>query len=244
MLYYEDKITVKDAGSVTLVYVAATSFQNFKDVSGNPLKKTDAYLKALAGKSFKQLYERHVADYSKFFNRVAIDLGGKPIQSIPTDKRLQQVSEGGSDPLLDELVFQYGRYLMISGSRPGTQPLNLQGIWNGTIYPPWCSKYTININIQMNDWVAEVGNLSEFHEPFLRMVDELQGPGKNTAKIHYDAEGWVAHHNTDIWRGAAPVDGAQWGMWPTGGAWLCQHLWEHYLYTGDEEFLKKAYPIM
>ncbi|MDO5971778.1 glycoside hydrolase N-terminal domain-containing protein [Flavivirga aquimarina] len=245
VIYHDNKISVRDADAVTLVYVAATSFENYKDVSGDPIKKVNSYMAGVEGKSFEELYQRHIKDYTKFFNRVAIDLGGeKNNQNIPTDKRLDQVSNGASDPLLDEQIFQFGRYLMIAGSRSGTQPLNLQGIWNGTINPPWSSKYTININIQMNYWVAEVCNLSEFHEPFLHMVDELQEPGKSTAKTHYKADGWVTHHNTDLWRGTAPVDGAQWGMWPTGGAWLCQHLWEHYLYTGDVEFLKKAYPIM
>ncbi|MEI6865662.1 glycoside hydrolase N-terminal domain-containing protein [Flavicella sp.] len=245
VIYHSDKISVKDADAVTLVYVAATGFESSTDVSGDPVMKVNTYMNAVNEKSFEELYNRHIRDYTKIFNRVAIDLGGKKDKrNIPTDERLKQVSEGASDPLLEEQVFQYGRYLMIAGSRPGTQPLNLQGIWNGTVNPPWASKYTININIQMNYWVAEVCNLSEFHEPLLRMVDELQKPGTNTAKIHYKANGWVAHHNTDLWRGTAPVDGAQWGMWPTGGAWLCQHLWEHYLYTGDVEFLKKAYPIM
>ncbi len=163
---------------------------------------------------------------------------------MPTDERLEKLAEGTPDPLLTEQLFQYGRYLMIAGSRPGTQPLNLQGIWNDQLRPMWGSKYTININIQMNYWVAEVCNLSECHEPLLRMVGELQEPGANTAKVHYKAGGWLAHHNTDLWRGTAPVDGAQWGMWQAGGAWLCQHLWEHYLYTGDIEHLKKSYPIL
>ena len=131
---------------------------------------------------------------------------------------------------------------MISGSRPGTQPLNLQGIWNSELHPSWGSKYTININIEMNYWVAEVCNLSECHEPFLRMAGELVAPGNKTAKTHYRADGWVTHHNTDLWRGTAPVDGAHWGMWPSGGAWLCQHLWEHYLYTGDIAYLKMPIP--
>ena len=240
-----DKISVRDADAVTLVYVAATSFVNSKDVSGDPVKKVNEYMANTEGKTFEQLYQRHVDDYTMLFNRVSIDLGGKQGKNnLPTDKRLQQVREGGTDPLLAEQLFQYGRYLMIAGSRPGTQPLNLQGIWNGTINPPWCSKYTININIQMNYWVAEVCNLSECHEPFLRMVSELQEPGNKTAEVHYKADGWVTHHNTDLWRGTAPVDGAHWGMWPTGGAWLCQHLWEHYLYTGDIEHLKRSYPIM
>jgi alpha-L-fucosidase 2 len=240
-----DKISVKNADAVTIVYVAATSFVNAKDVSADPIERTNDYLLATTGKSFDELYKRHVDDYSELFNRVSLDLGSNlKNDTIPTNERLNRVKDGETDPLLSEQLFQFGRYLMISGSRPGTQPLNLQGIWNNEINPPWCSKYTININIQMNYWVAEICNLSECHEPFLRMVSELQEPGKNTAKIHYNAKGWVSHHNTDLWRGTAPVDGAHWGMWPTGGGWLCQHLWEHYLYTGDTDFLKKNYPVM
>lgn len=240
-----DKISVKNADVVTIVYVAATSFENAKSVGADPILRVKDYLAATAGKSFEQLYQRHLDDYSALFGRVSIDLGNKVGKDeIATDDRLHLVKEGGTDPLLTEQLFQFGRYLMIAGSRPGTQPLNLQGIWNSEINPPWASKYTININIQMNYWVAEVGNLSECHEPFLRMVSELQAPGRKTAKVHYKAKGWVTHHNTDLWRGTAPVDGAHWGMWPTGGAWLCQHLWEHYLYTGDTEFLKKSYPVM
>ena len=239
-----DKIYVTDADAVTLCYVAATSYVNYQNISGNPLTKVGDYLAGIKGKSFEQIYKRHIDDYSRLFGRVSIDLGGKGPATLPTDERLKRVAEGAADPLLAGQFFQYGRYLMIAGSRPGTQPLNLQGIWNDKINPPWGSKYTININIQMNYWVAEVCNLSECHEPLLRMISELQEPGMNTAKVHYKAGGWVAHHNTDLWRGTAPVDGAQWGMWPTGGAWLCQHLWEHYLYTVDTEYLKKSYPIL
>lgn len=239
-----DKISVRDVDAVTLIYVAATGFVNCKDVSGDPMAKVDGYLASVRGKSFDQLYQRHIDDYCPLFGRVMIELGGKESSSMPTDERVKKVSKGNVDPLLAEQIFQYGRYLMIAGSRPGTQPLNLQGIWNDLVNPPWCSKYTININIQMNYWVAEVCNLSECHEPLLRMAGELVAPGSKTAKTHYHADGWVTHHNTDLWRGTAPVDGARWGMWPSGGAWLCQHLWEHYLYTGDIEFLKKAYPVM
>jgi len=239
-----DKISVRAADAVTLVYVAATSYVNYRDVSGDPLTKVEHYLANVGSKSFEQLYQRHIDDYSELFGRVAIDLGGKGGNgNLSTGERIKRVIKGNVDSLLAEQVFQYGRYLMIAGSRPGTQPLNLQGIWNNDINPPWGSKYTININIQMNYWVAEVCNLSECHEPLLRMIGELQAPGRNTARVHYRAGGWVAHHNTDLWRGTAPVDGAQWGMWPTGGAWLCQHLWEHYLYTGDTEHLKDSYPI-
>ena len=239
-----DKISVRDADAVTLVYVAATSFVNAKDMSANAVARTEKALAAASKKSYDQLYHRHVEDYGSLFGRVAIDLGGQGASDLSTDERLKRVADGAVDPLLVEQVFQYGRYLMIAGSRPGTQPLNLQGIWNNEPYPSWCSKYTININIQMNYWVAEVCNLSECHEPFLRMAGELVAPGSKTAETHYRADGWMTHHNTDLWRGTAPVDGAHWGMWPTGGAWLCQHLWEHYLYTGDRAYLKKAYPIM
>ncbi len=240
-----DTISVRSADAVTLVYVAATSYVDYQNVSGDPVTKVGEYLARVRGKSFERLYERHVEDHSKLFGRVAINLGGKGVnENLSTDQRLKRVTQGSGDPRLAEQLFQYGRYLMIAGSRPGTQPLNLQGIWNDKSNPPWGSKYTININIQMNYWVAEVCNLSECHEPLLRMVGELQAPGRNTARVHYRARGWVAHHNTDLWRGTAPVDGAQWGMWPAGGAWLCQHLWEHYLYTGDTEHLRRAYPIL
>lgn len=240
-----EKLSVRDANTVTLIYSAATSFVDYQDVSGDPIQKVRDYLSVAGSKGYNELYSRHKADYSTLFDRVSLDLSSNELSNdLPTNVRLQSVRQGGTDPLLTELIFQYGRYLMIAGSRAGSQPLNLQGIWNGTINPPWASKYTININIQMNYWVAEVCNLSELHEPFLRMVEELQGPGGSTANTHYRADGWMTHHNTDLWRGTAPVDGAQWGMWPTGGAWLCQHLWEHYLYTGDVNFLKKAYPIM
>jgi len=245
VLSADGKLAVKNADAVTIVYVAATSFENYKDVSGDPVAKVKHYMAQAQTKSIRELQQSHVADYSELYNRVSLDLGGRLLEdSIPTNERLAKVKAGGSDPLIAEQVFQYGRYLMIAGSRPGTQPLNLQGIWNNEMYPPWASKYTININIQMNYWVAEVCNLSECHEPFLKMVSELQEPGSRTAKVHYGAKGWVTHHNTDIWRGTAPVDGAHWGMWPTGGAWLCQHLWEHYQYTGDTAFLEKSYPVM
>ncbi len=239
-----DNISVKDADAATLFYVAATSYVNHRDIGGDPTAKVEKYLAGVKGKSFEQLYKSHVDDHAELFGRVSIDLGGKAAAAGPTDERLKRVAEGAADPLLAAQLFQYGRYLMIAGSRPGTQPLNLQGIWNDKVKPPWGSKYTININIQMNYWVAEVCNLSECHEPLLRMIGELQEPGASTAKVHYKAGGWVAHHNTDLWRGTAPVDGAQWGMWQTGGAWLCGHLWEHYLYTGDTGHLKKSYPVL
>ncbi|MEP4078380.1 glycosyl hydrolase family 95 catalytic domain-containing protein [Haloferula sp.] len=236
-------ISVRDANAATLFYCAATGYVSHSDVSGDAVAKAGRALAAIAERPYDEVHKRHVDDHSALFKRVSIDLGSKP-STLPTDELFKLAREGDTDPGTAELVFQYGRYLMIAGSRPGSQPLNLQGIWNNDMSPPWSSKYTININIQMIYWVAEVANLSECHEPLLRMAAELQEPGKKTAKTHYQAGGWMTHHNTDLWRGTAPVDGAQWGMWPMGGAWLCQHLWEHYLYTGDREHLEKSYPIL
>ncbi|MFC7337816.1 glycoside hydrolase N-terminal domain-containing protein [Haloferula chungangensis] len=238
-----DQLTVRNADAVTLYYCAATSFVNYQDVSGDAIAKARRDLTSIGNKPFNDVLKAHLDDHSSLFERVSIDLGSKP-NSLPTDERFKHARDGQHDPGLAALVFQYGRYLMIAGSRPGTQPLNLQGIWNNEMSPPWSSKYTININIEMNYWVAEVGNLSECHEPLLRMAAELQEPGKKTAEAHYRAGGWMTHHNTDLWRGTAPVDGPQWGMWPMGGAWLCQHLWEHYLYTGKREHLEESYPIL
>ena len=237
-------ISVHNADAVTICYSAATSYVNHQDTSGDPLAAVGKYLSDVEGKSYDQLYQRHVDDYSPLFSRVAIDLDAGAAASLRTDELKLETADEVAQRHLTELVFQYGRYLMIAGSRPGTQPLNLQGIWNNELDPPWGSKYTININTEMNYWVAEVGNLSECHEPLLRMIGELQTPGKATAETHYRASGWMVHHNTDLWRGTAPVDGAQWGMWPMGGAWLCQHLWEHYLYTGDNQHLQNSYPIL
>ncbi|MBB3207083.1 alpha-L-fucosidase 2 [Rhodopirellula rubra] len=241
----DDRISVRDADAVTIVYAAATSYVNYRDIGADAVQRAEDTIASIGDTPYEQLYQQHVDDYSKLFGRVAINLGGNEAdENLPTAERIQRAKDGQNDPRLAEQAFQFARYLMISGSRPGTQPLNLQGIWNNEINPPWGSKYTININIQMIYWIAEVCNLSDCHEPLLRMIDELQEPGRRTAKIHYEADGWVTHHNTDLWRGTAPVDGAQWGIWPTGGAWLCQHLWEHYRYTGDIEFLKRSYPII
>jgi len=239
-----ETLSVRNADAVTLYYCAATSYVNHQDVSADPVARVERDLGAIIKEPFDAVQKRHLEDHAKLFKRVAIDLSDEAETSIPTDQRLARARENGHDPVLAELAFQYGRYLMIAGSRPGSQPLNLQGIWNDDMSPPWSSKYTININIQMIYWVAEVGNLSECHEPLLRMAAELQEPGKKTAQTHYRAGGWMSHHNTDLWRGTAPVDGAQWGIWPMGGAWLCQHLWEHYLYTGDRAHLEQSYPIL
>jgi alpha-L-fucosidase 2 len=184
-----------------------------------------------------------VREHQRLFHRVTLDLGRTSAADLPTDQRPAQFLQG-LDPHLATLYFQYGRYLLISSSRPGAQPANLQGIWNPLMTPPWESKYTININTEMNYWPVETTNLSECHEPLLRMVSELVENGSRTARVQYGARGWVCHHNTDLWRQTAPIDGPLWGFWPTGGAWLCTHLWDHYEFTNDKEFLVRAYPVM
>jgi len=236
-------LIVKNADRVTLYLAAATNFVNYKDVSGDPNQRIEAVLKSIERKSYEEIKEAHIQEYQKFFRRVSIDLGATPNSVLPTDERLQKF-DGRTDPNLAALCFQFGRYLLISSSRPGTQPANLQGIWNQSMNPAWDSKYTTNINLEMNYWPAEVGNLSECTEPLIKMIKELTDQGSEVAREHYGARGWVFHQNTDIWRVAAPMDGPQWGTFTAGGAWLCTHLWEHYLFSGDREFLKDVYPVM
>ena len=239
-----DGIEVNGAVAATLILAAATSYSGFEDVSDDPVARCAAAIEAASAKSYQQLRQDHVADHQRLFHRVSLDLGGSRALGEPTDKRLKAFKEGG-DPQLAALYFQFGRYLLIASSRPGTQPANLQGIWNDRIEPPWESKYTTNINAEMNYWPTEVCNLAELHEPLFDMLDEVAISGRRTAKAHYDCRGWVLHHNTDLWRGTAPINNSNHGIWPTGGAWLCQHLWWHYEFGGDREFLaKRAYPIM
>ena len=237
-------LSVKDADSVTLLYSAATSYRNYKDISGDPNAICLKHLDAAARASWDELLKTHVDDVRTLFNRVDIDLGGGEGANRATDERVAAVRKGATDRLLVAQSFQFGRYLIIAGSRPGSQPLNLQGIWNDTTTPPWGSKWTLNCNVEINYWPVEICNLSECHEPLLRMIEELREPGRVTAKTNYNCRGWVAHHNTDIWRGTAIVDGFTWGIWPAAGAWLCRHLWEHYAFTGDETCLARAYPTM
>jgi len=240
----EDGVTVEHANSAVLVLAAATSFKNFRDISADPAARCDAAMKAIAGKSFDALLKAHVADYKALFDRVTLDLGGADAAGRPTDERLKAVKQQ-DDPQLAALYFQFGRYLLIASSRPGCQPANLQGIWNDQMKPPWDSKWTTNINTEMNYWPANVTNLAECETPLFDMMDDLVVSGRKTAQAHYGARGWVFHHNTDLWRGTAPINASNHGIWVTGGAWLCHHLWDHYLYTGDKEFLaKRAYPVM
>jgi len=238
------RISVTNADSATLVLAAATSFKNFKDVSGDPEAPCRRTLKAVSRKSYQALRAAHIADHRALFRRVAMDVGSTEAAQQPTDQRIKQFT-AQSDPQFAELYFQFGRYLLIASSRPGSQPANLQGIWNESLNPPWESKWTVNINTEMNYWPVEVTNLAECHEPLFDLIEDVAESGSKTAKAHYGCRGWVLHHNTDLWRGTAPINASNHGIWVTGGAWLCQDLWEHYAFTGDEAFLRKrAYPIM
>ena len=236
-------LRIENADAVTLLLAAATSYRNPQDISRDPAALCAAHLAQAAGKPYGDLRAAHVADYRVLYGRVQLDLGG-PADDRPTDVRLQAVGQGAIDPGLEALYFQYGRYLLISSSRPGTQAANLQGIWNDRLDPPWGSKWTININTEMNYWPAEVCNLAECVEPLVGMLEARVPTGRAIARAHYDCRGWLLHHNTDIWGAAAPVDGAQWGLWPNGAGWLCQNLWEHYLYSGDRAFLTRLYPTL
>ena len=238
-----DSVIVSNADVATLYISIATSFKNYNDISADAGVRTNAYLQSAMEKKYEQILKDHITDYQRYFNRVSIDLGVNDSVKNPTDIRIKQFAKG-NDPQLAALYFQFGRYLLISSSRPGGQPANLQGIWNDQLKPPWDSKYTVNINTEMNYWHSEVTNLSEMNEPLVEMIREVSKSGKQTAKVMYSAEGWVLHHNTDIWRMSGPIDGSFWGMWPMGGAWLCQHLFEKYEYNGDKEYLKSVYPVM
>jgi alpha-L-fucosidase 2 len=239
----DNQLTVSNANAVTLVLVAATSFKHFQDISADPAKACAKTLASVKRQDWAKLRSAHVADHQKLFRRVTLDLGTSDNAKLPTDERLR-LAPKSNDPGLATLVFQYGRYLLIASSRPGGQPANLQGVWNDSLTPPWDSKYTCNINTEMNYWPAEVANLAECHQPLFAALDDLVISGRRTAKNHYNARGWVVHHNFDLWRGTAPINASNHGIWVTGAAWLCQHLWWHYEYSGDRAFLKRAYPVM
>lgn len=239
----DTSLVIANADEATIYITIATGFNNYQDISGDEKKRATEDMVKSYGKSFTTVAASHVKAYQRYFNRVKLNLGNAEVSTLPTDQQLKNFNKT-NDPNLVTLYYQYGRYLLISSSKPGGQPTNLQGIWNNRIRPPWDSKYTININAEMNYWPAEKTNLSELHEPFLRMIKELSETGKQTARVMYGARGWVAHHNTDIWRTNGAVDGALWGVWNAAGGWMSQHLWEHYLYTGDTKFLSTAYPIL
>ena len=240
----DSSLVVSNANSVTFVLTAATSFVNYKDISGDPAATCEKIMAGVQGKDFNALKDTHLKDFTGLMGRVHLKIGDPIMNQKPTDERVASLKKGLPDPDLLSKIFQFGRYILVSSSRPGSEPANLQGRWNEDLLPNWGSKYTINVNTEMNYWPAEVTNLSECHMPLFDMLKDLSKSGAKTAKIYYNAGGWVAHHNTDLWRGTAPVDAARYGMWPVGGSWLCRHIWEHYLYTGDIEFLKEYYPIM
>ena len=239
---YGNKIQVKDANAVTLYITMATNYKNYQDLSGDAVELASSALSKADKKTYELALTDHKKFYQKYFNRVSLDLGTSESIKLPIDKRIKDFATT-NDPQLVSLYFQFGRYLLISCSQPGGQTANLQGMWNPHTNPPWGSKYTDNINLEMNYWPAEVTNLSEMHEPLIQMTRELSVSGQETAKTLYGAKGWVLHHNTDLWRMTGAIDGP-WGVWPTGGAWLSHHLWEKYLYSGDKKYLASVYPAM
>ncbi|WP_448698351.1 glycoside hydrolase N-terminal domain-containing protein [Mucilaginibacter sp. AW1-3] len=237
-------VSVNNADEVTFYLIAATSFKNYQNVTGDPKAICTQQLANVRSKTYATIKAAHIADYQKYFNTFSVNFGGDGAVSLPTDERIKQFSTT-FDPGLLSLYMQYARYLMISCSRPNSPlPANLQGIWNDQLTPPWGSKYTTNINLQMNYWPVDELNLADCGKPLYKMISELSVAGKATAKVYYDAPGWVLHHNTDIWLGTAPINASNHGIWQPGGAWLCHNLYEHYLFTKDKTFLQTAYPEM
>jgi alpha-L-fucosidase 2 len=238
-----DELEVKNANSVLIFVSIGTNFNNYSDLGGDEVTRSQTEIKAVSRNSFTQMKHNHIAAYKKYFDRVKINIGESGFTDYPTDVRLENFRKV-FDPGFISLYYQFGRYLLICSSQPGGQPASLQGLWNHKLLPPWDSKYTININTEMNYWPAEKTNLAEMHEPLIQMVKDLSVTGKVTAKTMYGVRGWVTHHNTDLWRTSGAVDGAVWGMWTSGGAWLSQHLWEKFLYSGDVNYLKSVYPVL
>ena len=238
----DTSISVSNADEVLILLSSATNYRNYNNVDIDEVSKSNSILEKASEINFNKLMKRHILKYKSQFDRVSLDLGISEAANFPTDVRVENFSKQ-HDPQMVALYFQFGRYLLISSSQPGTQPANLQGIWNPFVNPPWDSKYTVNINTEMNYWPAEVCNLSELQEPLFDMVNDLSVTGNITAREMYGANGWVLHHNTDLWRIAGPVDGF-WGFSPTCGAWLTMNLFETYLFNGDKDYLKKLYPIL
>lgn len=240
----ENTINVTDATEAIIYISLGTNFRDYKTIDKNPSLIASELLKTAFGKKYQSSRKKHIEIYGRQFHRFKLDLGKQGnSENMTTTQRIASFADS-QDPEMVTLLSQFGRYLLISSSQPGGQPANLQGIWNNSLYPAWDSKYTLNINAEMNYWPAEVTNLTETHQPLFQMIEDLSNTGKQTARTMYNADGWVVHHNTDLWRITGPVDFAAAGMWPTGGAWLCQHLWEHYLFTGDKDFLEKYFPVM
>jgi alpha-L-fucosidase 2 len=239
-----NRLHVEKANKAVIWLVAATNFINPKNVSGDPSSLCSKYLSEIGKISFKRLKKKHIADYLKYFNRFSINLGTKGNENLPTDERIRAINDK-MDNSLAALYVQYGRYLMLSSSRQGTYPANLQGIWNDKIDPAWDSKYTVNINTEMNYYPVEVLNVAECHDALFRMIKEVIPSGEKVAREHYNARGWVLHHNTDLWRGAAPINASNHGIWVSGSGWMAHHFWEHYLFSRDKTFLAStAWPVM
>lgn len=243
MIVDDATLSIQNADAVTLYFVAATNFVNYKDVSANADERTQKYLDGLKKKNYNGIKEAHVKDYQKLFNRVKLNFPNIENSFLPTDERLKNI-QTTNDPQLAALCYQFGRYLLIGSSRKGTQAANLQGIWNDNMNPNWDSKYTTNINTQMNYWPVESANLSECAAPLFNLIKDITDQGAQVAKEHYGSQGWVLHQNTDLWRVAAPMDGPTWGTFTVGGAWLTNELWEHYLFTKDISYVKEFYPIL
>ncbi|HBG56614.1 MAG TPA: hypothetical protein DDX07_01230 [Porphyromonadaceae bacterium] len=239
-----NRIRVTNATEAIVYISIGTNFRDYNALDRDPATTASGLLEAASKKKYQDALKRHINLYSRQFHRFKLDLGQLHHNTAMTTTQRIAAFKETQDPALVALLTQFGRYLLISSSQPGGQPANLQGIWCNSIYPAWDSKYTLNINAEMNYWPAEVTNLSETHEPLFRMIEELSHTGQQTARTMYNADGWVVHHNTDLWRITGPVDFAAAGMWPTGGAWLCQHLWEHYLFTGNKKLLDRYFPVM
>jgi len=244
VLRRENRLMVNHANSATLILAVHTSYVNYKDISGDTDKLCREEIGKVETKSYNQIKKDHIADFRSLFDRVSIDLGDQSKNKISTGERIKMLSNEQFDNLLIGQLFQFGRYLLISSSRPGSQPANLVGIWGEHAKgQAWGGKWTVNINTEMNYWMAESANLAECHLPLFKLIEDVQDKGRRVAKIHYNCRGVVLHHNTDTWRNCAPVDGATWGLWPMGNAWLTRHIWEHYDYSGDKKFLKRYWPI-
>ena len=235
-------LNVSNANAATVYISIGTNFKNYQDISADPVQKAEDYLALALQKNYTLALNDHVAAFQKMFNRVKLDLGITDSIRKPTDLRVKEFAKA-NDPQMAALYFQFGRYLLICSSQPGGQPANLQGIWTDQLFPAWDSKYTVNINTEMNYWPSEITNLTETNEPLVQMLKELSVTGQQTAKTMYNAQGWVLHHNTDLWRFNGAIDGAP-GLWPVGAAWLCQHLWEKFKFNGDISYLKSVYPVM
>jgi len=242
--FTDSSATVRGATTATLLLAGATNFVDYANVSANPIARNDSTIARVRERRVDALLASHVADHQALFRRVRLELGAPAALDVPTDRRVLRAKQT-PDPALDALFFDFGRYLLIASSRAGGQPANLQGLWNDSNTPPWDSKYTVNINTEMNYWLAEPANLAELTEPLFHLLRDVAMTGRSTAREHYGAQGWVLHHNTDLWRGTAPINASNHGIWPTGGAWLAQHLAMHWEFGGDRAFLRDtAYPVM